>query len=109
MFTFDGGFTQFEDSDREIELAGKVPVEEHDVLEAKDDAVIMGGIVFRQLDDYQPEVGDRFTFLTANNVSGEFSYIAQSGFGEDLTFNIEYDPDSVTAVATTVPQRSYEA
>ena len=55
-----------------IELAGPNPGE-HDHLQVNGDATLAGRLVVVGIDDYEPDIGDRFTILSCASRIGEFT------------------------------------
>ncbi|NBT40818.1 MAG: LEPR-XLL domain-containing protein [Alphaproteobacteria bacterium] len=91
-------FTQTADGQLEIEIAGTAN-NQFDRIVANDRAVLDGELTITLLDDFVPEVGDQFRFLTTPNVEGKFdSVTGVVGFEGDRYFTIEQDSEGLVLV-----------
>lgn len=59
----------------EVEIGGAAPGDEYDQLVVTGEATLGGTLRLLLLDDFVPQTGDRFTVLTAGEVTGAFATI----------------------------------
>lgn len=91
----------------EIEIGGAESGTEHDVLAVSEEAQLSGTLRIMLTDGYAPQIGDSFTVLTAEAVSGSFEAIdvpaGQEGYGYDVSYS-----DTSVIVSVAVPSVSSE-
>ena len=90
-----GNYTQSFDGAFAVEIGGTKPGQV-DVLVINGNATLAGTLDVTFIDDFDPLVGQMFTILTANDVSGEFD-IVDSCAG----LNVAYNPTSVVVTITS--------
>ncbi|MDX2197897.1 MAG: hypothetical protein SF069_02880 [Phycisphaerae bacterium] len=73
----------------EFEIGGATPVTQHDVLTVSGAAVVNGTLRGVSLGGFNPAVGNRFTVLTASNITGNFS--GYSAAFVDPTLNVRFE------------------
>lgn len=71
-----GSYRQSPQATLSVELAGKVPGAQHDQLLISGTAELQGTLEVALRNGFMPIVGDRFTCLTAESVTGTFANIA---------------------------------
>ncbi|MBN2561979.1 MAG: hypothetical protein JXQ75_13725 [Phycisphaerae bacterium] len=81
-----------------IELAGTTQDTEYDRLHVTGTATLDGELHVEPIDGYLPQVGDRFTILTANTVTGQFATV--TGPGE---YDVTYNANNVTITVLVMP------
>ena len=99
-FTVDGDYDQGIDATMEIELAGLVPGDEHDVVVVTGDAELGGTLQILLLDGFEPQVGDTFEVMTLASRTGEFDTVAAPDLGEGKVIRVQYNDTNVTLVTT---------
>ena len=92
----------------EVELAGITPAS-YDHLIITQTATVSGVIAPALIDGYIPTVGETFTILTANTITGTFSSIDLSAVGGWRTFQVSYFPTSIVLTAQAAAYSSYAA
>ena len=83
--TVNGNYTQGIDASFAVEISGTRPGQ-FDVLAINGNATLAGTLEITFIDAFDPLVGQMFTVLTANNVSGEFDNI-DSCAGISVAYN----------------------
>jgi hypothetical protein len=91
----------------EVELGGPEFGEEHDVLTVSEHAQLSGTLRLSVVDGYAPQIGDSFTILTANELSGTFESVDVPPGQEGYAFDLSYSDTSVT-VSVAAPNVSNE-
>ncbi len=89
--TITGDYTQTEDGTCWIELGG---LGEYDHLQINGQATLAGRLIVRSIDDYTPQVGDRFTILSCASRTGEFT-LETGAPGIGLVYETYYYSDHV--------------
>ncbi len=79
----------------EVELGGTAPGTEHDQLVVTSEARLSGTLRVLLLDDFVPQTGDRFTVLTAEEVTGTFAAL-------DLPDGVEATVETTDSTAVLV-------
>ncbi|MES9858365.1 MAG: hypothetical protein ABW166_17455 [Sedimenticola sp.] len=101
--TITGHYTQDADGILEIELAG-LAEGEFDLLNISGVANLSGTLEVTLLDDYLPEEGDLFTFLTAATILDTFDYLILPDLAGQTEWKLIYGSDSVSlGVVSAVP------
>jgi hypothetical protein len=93
--TLEGDYVQEPEGTLEIELGGRVPDSEHDVLVVTGIATLGGTLELHLIDGFVPQIGDNFEILSASNVTRTFSGIRAVGFPRHLRPQVVYTPGSV--------------
>lgn len=98
--TIEAQYIQEPDGVLEIEIAGRTPETEYDVLEIIGDATLAGTLDVRLIDGFQPAKGDRFTILTCTSRTGEFDtlILPTSPTAKGANWRVEYFADHVDLV-----------
>lgn len=96
----EGEYIQESDGVLEIEIGGRTPETEHDVLEIIGNAALAGTLDMRLIDGFQPVKGDRFTILTCTTRTGEFDTLnlPTSPTAKEANWRVEYFNDHVDLV-----------
>jgi T5SS/PEP-CTERM-associated repeat protein/probable HAF family extracellular repeat protein len=109
--TVDADYIQMPNATLFIELGGALPGSGHDQLVVTGTAHLAGILDVRVLKDYEPEVGQSFEILTAQNITGTFDEIfTNRELGVEVTYTsnaiIVTVPSPVTVDATDglIPQ-----
>ena len=101
----EGGYTQTPTGTLQLDLAGKTPVLEHDLLTVMGDAILGGAIQVVRPNGYRPAAGDNYRVATFPSHTGAF--VREDGFalGGGMTLETTYAPDSLilNAVQANVP------
>lgn len=97
--TIEAEYIQEPDGVLEIEIAGRTPETEHDVLDVVGNAALAGTLDVRLINGFQPVKGDRFTILTCTSRQGEFDQLVAPPVPAARTaWRIEYAADRVELV-----------
>lgn len=104
-----GGFFEVEQSYRQtpqgelgIEIAGRLPIDEADILVIPGRALLDGKLTVWFANDFVPQAGDTFIVLVAGKVEGQFADVLLpalselEGFGPDARFELTYDEFAVS-------------
>lgn len=95
IYTLDFNFTNTLDGTLNIEIGGTgTPGVDYDQLSVIGDANLDGKITIRYLNNYEPEIGDSFTVLTASNITGTFSIIDFPAL-VDKEWSVTYNSNSI--------------
>ena len=107
-----GDYLQLIDALLQIEIGGRTPGTEYDVL-AVGGSAILGGTLEVLLydfgaDPFNPALGDSFDILSAETIIGEFDLLSLAMLDDGLEWDIEYIRDDfatdyVRLVVSTVP------
>lgn len=97
-FTVDGDYAQENDATMEIELAGLVPGEEHDVFVVTGVAALAGRLHIIPIDGFLPQIGQSFEILSAASLTGSFDEVAGAG-----QYTVSFGPESVTVTVVCPP------
>ena len=100
-FNVKGNFNQGETGVLNVDIAGSAPVGQHDQLEIEGNAALAGSLDVGFINDFEPQIGDAFTIITASPpgsasndigslITGTFDHIT----GEGL-WNVTYSDTSV--------------
>ncbi len=94
--TINGNYTQGAAGRMTVEVAGRTPGSEHDVLTINGTADIAGTVTLIGVEPFRPTRGDRFTFLTATGgVTGNFQTLDYACAAFLWQFVIDHDPNEV--------------
>ncbi|PAY17988.1 hypothetical protein CKO51_18440 [Rhodopirellula sp. SM50] len=88
-----------------VELGGLIAGGEYDQVNAES-ANLDGILEVRFIDlgnGYQPQVGDSFSIVTADSVSGSFPCVDLPALPEDLAWDVIYDSDEVRLDIVRIP------
>ncbi|QDV47603.1 FG-GAP repeat protein [Stieleria neptunia] len=88
-----------------VELGGLIAGGEYDQVNAES-ANLDGILDVRFIDlgnGYQPQVGDSFSILTADSISGSFPCVDLPSLPEDLAWDVIYDSDEVRLDIVRIP------
>lgn len=99
--TIDANLVQYGEGRLIIEINGNGE-NEFDQLIVTGDALVKGLIDFQRLPEYTPQVGDTFTFLTANSVTADFTSVFHDFDG--ISFDILYGDTSLALTVTAIPE-----
>ena len=83
-------------SDLVIELGGLTAGSAFDQLVVGDTIALNGSLDIQLLDNFVPAPGDSFQIIDAASVAGTFSSISTPALPNNMTFDVQYDPTSVT-------------
>jgi hypothetical protein len=75
LLIVDGDFIQSPTGILSIKLRGPTPVVGYDVVSINGTATLGGALWVELVDDYQPQVGNEYEFLTAHFVNGQFQRV----------------------------------
>jgi uncharacterized repeat protein (TIGR02059 family) len=87
LLNIQGDYIQTTNGELTIELAGREPGTQYDVLQVDGKATLNGTLNFYFLGDFAPKYGV-FTFLTADCIEGEFSDINIFGLEEAIDYKV---------------------
>ena len=79
-----------------VELAGTVPGSGHDQLNHTGQAVLNGKLKVELLGGFQPALGNTFTIMTAETLSGAFAEVQLPALTEGLQWRSNYGSHSLT-------------
>ena len=106
----DGDYQQLNTAFLDIELGGIQQVLEYDLFNISGTATLDGVLAIALSDSFNPLLGDSFTILNAQSISGEFSFLnfSNATLDEGLLWQHEYllDPagiDSLRIYVAAVP------
>ena len=99
--TVDGNYTQGIDGECAVEIGGAKPGQ-FDVLAINDDATLAGTLAVTFINDFDPQIGQSFTILTATDVFGTFDVI-DSCAGLSVTYNTDSVVLTITAACAPCP------
>jgi tyrosinase len=85
-----GDYTQTENGELTIEIAGRKAGRNYDVLDISGAASLDGTLNIYFLNDFQPKLGDTFQFLKAADVKGDFDKINIFGLKESYNFDLGF-------------------
>lgn len=91
----DGSFTALPTSELVIELGGLAPASAHDQITVTGDAELSGKLTVRLIDDYLPQLGDRFDVLIASSITGTFSDSDLPPLSDETEWGIDYGSSTV--------------
>jgi hypothetical protein len=100
--TISGNYTVTGSATLAIELGGLEAGTQHDRLIVTGDASLGGTLAISLIDDFEPQLGDEFTILTAAGVDGHFGAVTGHQIGPDRSLAALYDSDAVRLV-TAIP------
>jgi tyrosinase len=83
-----GDYTQTENGELTIEIAGKKAGRQYDVLDISGAASLDGILNIYFLNGFQPKLGDTFKFLKASDVTGDFDKINIFGLQNSYNFDL---------------------
>jgi T5SS/PEP-CTERM-associated repeat protein len=96
--TVNADYTQMPNGTLFIELGGDLPGTGHDRLIVTGTAHLAGTLDITVLKDFEPQVGQSFVILTAENITGTFDEIITN---RDLGVDVIYNPASVLITVTS--------
>lgn len=99
QITINGNYTQGSSGVLNIEIGGNTAGTGYDQLVVHRTATLGGTLNISLINGYRPAVGDVFTILAPNSVTGEFDHINASGV--DVQAN--YASGAITVTVTSVP------
>ncbi len=99
--TVDGNYTQGIDGECAVEIGGAKPGQ-FDVLAINDDATLAGTLAVTFINDFDPQIDQSFTILTATGVFGTFDVI-DSCAGLSVTYNTDSVVLTITAACAPCP------
>jgi T5SS/PEP-CTERM-associated repeat protein len=103
VVTVTGDYTQADDGQLRIVIAGTIPGSQYDQL-AIGGAVDLDGLVeVAFADGFTPQPGDRFDVITAADVDGEFSDAFLPGLPQGMFWDIDYGAGLVSLSTVTLP------
>lgn len=92
----EGEFRQDAGGELLIELGGRTPVTEHDVVTVTGVAHLDGTLKIALIDEFLPQRGDTFTVLSYASRTGEFDSVVVSDLPDDLALDLDYDDTALT-------------
>jgi T5SS/PEP-CTERM-associated repeat protein len=96
--TVNADYTQMPNGTLFIELGGDLPGTGHDQLIVTGTAHLAGTLDVTVLTDFEPQIGQSFEILTAENITGTFDEIITN---RDLGVDVIYNPASVLITVTS--------
>lgn len=97
--TINGNYTQASAAALNIEVGGTNAAVDYDQVKINGAASIDGILNINFINGYRPQVGDVFTFIAPNSVSGSFSSVLVNGAAGKL----DYSSGAITFTVTQVP------
>lgn len=95
QLTIQGSFTQTSLGSLDLDVGG---LGSYDSLSVSETAALGGGLGLVTSTSYAPVLGDSFTFLTYPSHTGSFLSFSGTGLPGGLTYSIQLQPQSTTAV-----------
>jgi hypothetical protein len=95
VFTVSDEYAQTSDGLLLIEIAGPVPVEQHDMLVVADHAWLGGGLAVTARDGFEPSPGEVFTIIAAGSIDGEFEMVELPEGWRDVSAALLYEDAAV--------------
>ncbi|MHC5005810.1 MAG: integrin alpha, partial [Planctomycetota bacterium] len=95
VFTVSDEYAQTTNGVLAIEIAGPVPVEQHDLLVVADRAWLGGELVVVFGDGFEPGPGDAFTIIAAGSIDGRFDHVELPQVQRDLAAVLRYEDTTV--------------
>jgi hypothetical protein len=96
VFTVSDEYAQTADGVLVIEIAGLVPVEQHDMLVIADRAWLAGELVVVFTDGFEPVPGDVFTIIAAGSIDGAFDRVDLPPTHDELAASLLNEDTAVT-------------
>jgi hypothetical protein len=96
VFTVSDEYAQTINGVLVIEIAGPVPVEQHDMLVVADRAWLAGELALVFNDGFDPAPGDAFTIIAAGSIDGQFDHVELPQAQRDLAAVLLYEDTAVT-------------
>ncbi len=106
ILTVDGNVTMGSAGGLQIEIGGNAPGTGYDVLDVGGTIHLAGFLAVDLLDSFRPAPGDRFSIVSAQQVTGRFANADQPLMVGDSEFLVVYGDRDVTLVALPIPEPS---
>lgn len=96
--TLNGDYLQLAEGVLTLDVSDEIPGDEHDQLVVSGHATLDGMIIVRFSDDFDYQPGDRFEFLTADAIVGQFAEELLPALAGGFTLSLQYEEQAVTLV-----------